>query len=210
MDWFAICFITGVWTLEGIVKWLCIDRLVGLPHFAMAPDFGPLKRRLHAYDQMKRHPKKFCEFVPAEGDDGLLSGGQHEILLGVLKKVEAKNAVLATFWSIVMAALVAFAFSSSCERLGVFPISLVAVCAPFLTAILLCAVQLDQIDANRTLASSCEDMVVAQKMQEALMLDLLKKEAAFRFSWLGAMFSVLAALVLSGLFAARAFPDIWP
>lgn len=41
-------------------------------------------------------------------------------------------------------------------------------------------------------------MVVAKKMQDALMLDLLKKEAAFRFSWLGAMASVLGALLFSG------------
>ena len=194
----AIYAIIISWVLEGIVKWICINRLVGLPLFAEDPDFGPLKRRLQAYVMMKRGPGNLFEMVPNEFGDGLLSGEQHEVLLGVLKKVEAKNAVLATFWSIVMAALVAFAFSRSSTDSYMLPTVLIVVCAPFLMSILYCAVQLDQIHANRTLAGSCDDVTVAKKMQEALMHDLLKKEAAFRFSFLGALSSVFGAVALSG------------
>lgn len=170
--WMGIVFLT-VW-LFTIIFWVAVRREMGLPHCHEHPNYGALKRRLAAYAMMKGRAddrQKKGAWVPTTSNI-LLTSCQHEVLLGILKKVEAKNAVIATFWAIVMAGLIAVGASSA--EFKYVALLLIGVTLPFLLAILVSVVQVDQIKTNRVLSRSSDLECVARLMQEDLMMDLLK------------------------------------
>lgn len=181
-----------IWSVELIIKQV-IDMFTGVGSSCRPYDFQPLVRRIKAYTALK--PCPVCS--DAQDAGAALTGAEHEVLLGILKKVEAKNAVLATFWSIAVAVVVAIGvsvdFKEAAMKYEFF--CLFAVLVPFLISIVVAAKQLDQISTNRILARHSDEQAIRREMQEALMKDLLDKEAAFRFGWYGAAATSLLSIV---------------
>ena len=132
---------------------------------------GELDERLESYAKMKGESE-----APDVETTGLLSSGQHEVLLGTLKKVEAKNGTLFTALTFVAAATVALIASEN----GGIPKPIISgflfLQIPFFWASLRGMKQVDQW------SSDGKDVV---EMQAELKNDLLTKEVCFRFSMTG-------------------------
>lgn len=147
-----------------------------------------LRKRLAAYDLMKSGKR----LSPWDSDEELLPVRQHEVLLGILKKVEAKNASLFSALTFVSAATVAVSgLDAFDEHKGVLA-ALFLFTLPCLWASLRGMRQVDQKDMPAKPSSSRERAVVMQRM---LMDDLLQKEAAFDFAYKGAFLGLTLGLV---------------
>ncbi|MGR3632205.1 MAG: hypothetical protein ACU0A8_08835 [Limimaricola soesokkakensis] len=159
--------------------------------------FIALRDRLEAYAQMKG--EGFQEFGPGL----MLTTGQHEVLLGILKKVEAKNAALTTFWVFGLGSLLSFSVSNGTilNRNPGFAISLSVLFFPFLVASIAGMKQLDQFHLWRLRSDKLQGGEgLSMRMQMALMLDLRSKELLYRASHLAAMTFALMASVFFMLF----------
>ena len=164
-----------------------------------------VQRRLSAYAEMKgeENNKKLLFDLP-------LSPRQHGILLGALKKIEAKNAVLGAvvFFG---TALAAGAFLNS-EDGEFVEAQMLLFNLMFIIAILLIvgridgAAHLGQRHANAIAMKTRSEQCLASNMQRALVQNLLEKEAGFALSILLIVFTIIAAMFLFP--AANVFPSM--
>ncbi len=178
-------------------------RNVGL--FKSDYDLAALKVRLAKYAEMIGHdPDVVVERNQTGSQNYFLTTGEHKILLGALKKVEAKNAVLAAIniFLVTMGAKIYYdthSDMSSVQR----PAFLTVLLLLFLLA--LARVQgnghLGQRNFSEIRGRSAQEgaAFLGTSMQQALMRDLLMKEAAFDFSYrciAGVFFAGIIILLL--------------
>lgn len=170
-------------------------------------DLGPLYERLELYACLIGHEKFSVQGNAFKKREALTEGG-HKILLGTLKKIEAKNAVLSAINIFLIAASVNFYAGygrdlTSCQRVGL------------LAMIIILFVTLGgRIDGNghlgqahfnrlrRRLGDGVGRKDVPIEMQRELMRDLLRKEALFATSFfmIGLVMFGYVGLVAVGLF----------
>lgn len=171
-------------------------------------DFRPLKLRLGKYSEMLgQQAVPASSLLSSQNSSYSLSSGEHKILLGVLKKIEAKNAVLSAINIFMLTAGTKIYYDmhgsmNSLQR----PLFLSMI---FFLFILILA----RVEGNGHLGQRhfnglrCEpplegSLGLGEKMQEALMLDLLKKEALFDFSYraIAIVFFLSLAIFFLGFF----------
>ena len=178
----AVSIAVAAYVLMFVV-YQVIKREMGMPHFAQEPDFGALNRRIEYYASLKGAP------VASTENASRLDEVAHEVLLGTLKKVEAKNASLTTLWVFLITSMLLLATSEALKEVAYIKelmSALIFVAFPFLLSSLAGMKQLDQIDANRILTSTCSARDAALRMQNQLKRSLIAKETDFRFSYCGA------------------------
>lgn len=162
------------------------------------------KKCISACNQRKQVLNRLSDYArmqearePAEQHEpeGLhLSGDQHAILLGILKKVEAKNASLLTMWSLMITSIVAFSALKFPKELSGELVWLLILAILFLFSCLVGMRQVDQVHYKQ-LSGRVDS---AKRLQDELICDMLTKEAAFRFAHTGAFFYVGIAMLLFG------------
>ena len=181
--------------LSMSITYYLIKQGMGSRHRRSQPNFHDLDIRLKAYAKLK---------------GALASETEHEVLLGTLKKIEAKNVGLTTFWIFLITSILLVATSGDfLEIFWLRPLLLTSafLTIPFLISSIQGLKQLDQISTNKAIEAekslcSCDKIDrIAKQMQEDLKTDLLKKETAYRFSYCGA---VCATFTLMLLFATAA------
>ena len=124
----------------------------------------------------------------------LLTSMEHEVLLGTLKKVEAKNAALFQAFTFIAAGNLALISSESYAQIREYLVSILVLSLPFFWASLQGMKQVDQLDMPTTSDSEA----LAKEMQDALKRDLLVKEASYDFAYKGAfLFVTLAVLAFA-------------
>ncbi|MBK5928069.1 hypothetical protein [Rhodobaculum claviforme] len=135
-----------------------------------------------------------------------LSGPGHAILLGILKKIEAKNATLATLGAIVVAFLGLFltgpvgdslVVAAGNSSVGYLTLAFGAILVLPGGQLFVGIRQLDQKDFGAMADDPGRAMATRARMQWDLIDDLLRKERAFAFAevWIG----VVLLLLLIGL-----------
>jgi hypothetical protein len=151
-----------------------------------------LIQRLEGYALLKGVS---CEGVPQNGDQKRpLTSTGHEVLLGTLKKIEAKNVALISLAAILVALI---ALISTLNKSINFQLFLVVVAILMVVPVWQLFRGIRQIDQH-DFEICCRDEVaircISVQLQLALIDDLLCKERAFRFAkfWI----SLLALLVL--------------
>lgn len=125
-----------------------------------------LRQRLQSYAEVKK-----TDFYSRR-----LTREQHGILLGALKKVEAKNGTLFAALTFVAAATVALIASDRLQESANYAAGFLVVQIPFFWATLRGMRQIDQVSS---------DGKNTEEMQNDLKNDLLIKETCFRFSMTG-------------------------
>ena len=155
-----------------------------------------LKLRLRAYATMHSAYGIVQQPSPAAGLE--LSPQDHAILLGILKKVEAKNATMVAVWSFIVSALVAGLSFEKDEAFQMTAALFIVAVAPFLFAAIGGTRQLDNHSQATRCCSGKESY--PKVLQRELMNDLLLKEAYFAFSRTGAY---VVLLVMVGLVAVN-------
>ena len=93
-----LTFFVGILVIRNISRPASRDRL------------ATLRRRLRDYAAMKKGYKVWPSVSRSE-HHSLLKPAEHDILLGIIKKVEAKNGVMATIWALFFACVTTAAFS---------------------------------------------------------------------------------------------------
>lgn len=166
-----------------------------LIHRDMEFDVSKIKARMIAYAELKPPPE----------DGATVLHTQHEILLGMLKKVEGKNAALATMITFITGAVFAFSMSDDVDPAARASIAFVI---PPLCGLLVATVtgmrhlsnsRLGEIEEHlmKSGATQWRGMRMAEVLQLDLMLDLQFKERAFRLALFGfVVASALAAVLL--------------
>lgn len=167
---------TIVVLVAELVVWLCISG--DYPRERGAARKGVLLR-IKGYAILK---KEGCKSVN-QIYEGILPAGEHEVVLGTLKKVEQKNAVLVSILIFALAVLVSLSYSESlsASQQCFFVVLLTGLIPPFCVAFS-GFVQLDQRDF-RLMCVRSDEKVAASRLQDALLSDLMRKEHAFRFSF---------------------------
>lgn len=147
-----------------------------------------LRSRLDGYARLKMDKE---DQKDPKGVEGCLSPSAHEVLLGTIKKVEAKSSALSTVIIFALATFTAVVFGggcsepekcSACDNYGLIAASAAALLVLPLYFSLVGMRHLDLI-CNRS-GSNDACYLEPYEMQKALMEDLLKKEKGYRFSWL--------------------------
>lgn len=163
-----------------------------------------LHNRLKAYAYLKSD--KAVSFKAARKPISVLSAEEHEILLGVLKKVEAKNGTMVTFWALITSGLIAFMVSSFSDR-EVFGVSAVLFVGliPFLVAALRGTRQIDNFSSPFTGRLKVDKHTPAE-MQKELLDDVLMKENCLFVTQRGA---VIYLIVAGGLIILLALEKFW-
>lgn len=122
----------------------------------------------------------------------ILSRNQHRILLGILKKTEAKSATIATLVIFALAAIVTILTSDT--KLGIAPASALYFTAGILALLLISSVDaaghLGQRDYNR-LAKKTSQPIRGRELQKQLMRDAIKKEERYSASWWLMLFAAI-------------------
>ena len=143
-------------------------------------DYSLLKARLRHYAFMLEGKK--ADVLPQTGL--ILNGAQHKVLLGIIKKIETKNAVLSAINVFLVLALLRVLVDFQVAQGGpwLFYASLSAATA----AVFLIVARLDGISHLSQTQSSAiilsNRTVAPVEMQKALMANLLQKEAVFSMS----------------------------
>ncbi|MFC0340915.1 hypothetical protein [Paracoccus niistensis] len=176
------------WFLLAILLlMLCLDP-------AEQDKYELLRMRLSGYVRAKgtmQVSSSLSSFVP-------LTPAEHEILLGTLKKVEAKNAAMVA----VHTFFAGFLFSSLSGEAGTPRTMLYSIFLAFEIIFLAAAVvgvrQLDNYSLRKVLRKfgGKRDFDVQLKLQQDLMDDLLVKERLHRFSSLGGLVTVTSAAMM--------------
>jgi hypothetical protein len=122
------------------------------------------------------------------------------ILLGILKKVETKNGVMATIWAIMIAALAILSQATNKEN-EALDIALMAYSAPFLFLSILGTRQLDNyssdhIHTEEAAANSPWLHTYAASLRTALVKDALLKEEMLFISQKGAQVLIVLGSLL--------------
>ena len=191
----ALLVFSGMLLMSRIYK-----KRSGLRRTGMV-DFGPLKLRLHKYAVMIGHEPSS---TPLDSNALVvqnyhLSTGEHKILLGALKKIEAKNAVLSAV-NIFLLTVGAKIYYDLVYNLNEWQRPVFLVCLLALFFMLLARVEGNGHLGQRRFNKLREQPVLegsaslGVSMQEDLMMDLLKKESIFDFSYkvIAAVFFVAA------------------
>ena len=165
--------------------------------------YNQLRQRLSAYALMQwpcateyHPPKNNISFVPSAM---LICESQHKILLGILKKAEAKSAVMVVAVIFAIPALENMIWDF--VKCSIFASALVAFSAGIFTSLLifgvLGAVHLGQ-PHFRKLSKEKRVSILGRELQRALMHDMLRKEVVLRHTiWLGSVaFGCAASAVL--------------
>jgi len=124
---------------------------------------------------------------------GSIKSVEFEVLLGILKKVESKNATLLTVWTFLISSMLVFStVGMDSGRLSNSSMAWAMIVAsiPFLLFSLSGTHQLDNFSEPVKSAERC-DRTLQEKMVEELMLDALRKEQMFFISKLGAQILLL-------------------
>ena len=158
--------------------------------------YDEVKIRMDCYADLLGLNDNVNSFTPS---GAILSVGQHKILLGTLKKIEAKNGVLgavnAAFLTLVVAYVTAFRASLDQRE----EMLLVVVAGLLVSNIIL------RVDGNSHLGqgrfrkirkSSLFAVSLRKKMQEDLIKNLVEKEAYFHYSVLMLGLAFLGAIFL--------------
>lgn len=153
---------------------------------------------------MKQKPSSFQ--CPELNPNFTLTSDEHEILLGILKKVEAKNGAMITFWALIITALVAislvFGSSDNFGPLRATASLLILGALPFL----LCAVagtrQVDNFSYPLTEKGMSFEKVTIL-MQKELMADLLQKEEYFYATRVGAIIYLVVCSILHACYFVK-------
>lgn len=161
-----------------------------------------LRKRLRDYAVMKDR-NQLTSSCQISNINLLLSPGEHEILLGILKKVEAKNGVLATIWSLFFAGIITAASAgfyletqseaaTNAKAFAATSSLFIIMGIPFLVASIIGTRQIDNF-----LVGSWQNVRDVRKssilLQDALMKDALLKEEML---WISQRAAVLYALIL--------------
>jgi len=168
-----------------------------------------LRNRLSCYAEMKLPIGTSA--LPEGSKNGAICGytrltvDQHAILLGILKKVEAKNASL--FRALTFIATVTIAVSGTSDILCLNSLTMggfLFACIPLIFASLRGMRQLDQWDFR--VLSRCTSNVT-DRMQRDLCHDLLVKEACYGFAYRGSYLLIFAGLTTVAWWIMTAVPD---
>ena len=150
---------------------------------------GNLKKRLKLYAKMQGAGG----YKPS-----ILSGKEQKILLGILKKVEAKNSSLVRLWTFFAAGLLALLTRIECDPRREYVICALILIVPFLLASIRGMYQIDQIDTDKIFERFEVEEDQQNEMQKTLMDDLRCKETVYAFSYKGAQCFAVVLLVFSG------------
>lgn len=156
-------------------------------------DFALLKERLDHYAVMqdqstsRDEDEEIVAYLKYPPSRPVLSASSHKILLGVLKKIEAKNAVALTVTALLIGGLLSVSGSVVGKDAGLvyFYLLIVGVLFGPLVSGVDGARHLGQLEyrafTERRLGKSCRATVKCRvkDMQRELMLDLIYKEYAF-------------------------------
>ncbi|MCC5961233.1 MAG: hypothetical protein JJU08_18035 [Rhodobacteraceae bacterium] len=160
-----------------------------------------LKLRLRAYAKLSECDANDCgEAIPE--DHILLGKNAHRILLGTLKKIEAKNAALISLAAILVGVGAILASLEDHQKLPAMHLAFVFL--GLLTIVPMYQLfrgikQVDQYDFYFEICFDDSNMAKAMKaLQLGLMHDLLTKERAFRFAkfWVGLISFILLMIVI--------------
>ena len=151
-------------------------------------------RRMAAYSNLKS-PNLSEKATPINGF--YLTSGAHEVLLGTLKKVEAKSAALTSVivfsLTIFIGSIVASGTYDNFDRL----LAILATCLILPLIFSFRGIyQLDQSDFRKTTDYDSDPKRVSKALQGKLMDDLISKERSFRFSRKVTMFSISILLLI--------------
>ncbi len=145
--------------------------------------FGPnpqsrIRKRLQAYAMISNGQRDF----ERSERTGTLTVKEHAILLGILKKIEQKSAVLSTIIVFIMAAFLSGFYQSNGHEVERSILGWAAGC--IFPAFLAAFVGIRHIDLGHTYGrwfSSTEEH--ARFIQRQLIDDLVRKECCYKFSW---------------------------
>ena len=151
-----------------------------------------LKKRLCYYARMKVTDRQEIRACRPKS----LSGEEQEILLGILKKVEAKNSSLVRVWTFFAAGLLALLTRIECDPRREYVTCALILSVPFLLASIRGMYQVDQVDTDEIFERNNESDQ-QEEMQKALMNDLRCKETVFSFSYKGAQLFAIALFAFS-------------
>ena len=165
----------------------------------LARDFD--SKDVASIDAIRLRMAAYAELKPALNTKNLtkrraiLSADQHEVLLGTLKKVEHKNAILVTVTIFALSVLVAaqIGVGVSTQMKDVFTIFTFSFILPLCRAFS-GFVQLDQRNFRRLEVTTVS--TAAWNLQRSLLIDLMRKEFAFRFAFISVRFLVIGLLLL--------------
>lgn len=192
---------------------LLIEAYSNTPYFAAYLQFAAIMlvwigMRLLFRLRYKRHvPARLASYadmlglgpVEQEPKGVPLSSGQHKVLLGILKKVEAKNSTLARIWTFVGAAC-ATVFSNP----KTFDWARELAHRGLLYAIAGLIISISGMWQVDQFSSSAR---TKDKMQNALINDMLAKEASFRLSIHLAYFALVYFVIRSLIVILQTFSD---
>lgn len=185
---------------------VCLSLLtLGLKRSPIQPRRQLLRLRLAAYAEMKKKSEDRCLYRGRLSEDELLSAEEHEVLLGILKKVEAKNGVLTGVWTFLFSIQVAFAlggdfnfcFGTDRGLLEWFYFSMLVANVIFLAFSVLGARQIDNFEKSLR-SSECLSFQLMLEMQRELLDDACRKEDYLFISKAGAIFFPIVALLPFG------------
>jgi hypothetical protein len=137
----------------------------------------------------------------------LICADEHEILLGILKKVEAKNGVMATIWALFLGSITASVFGvSSAENCPAKSIAFAQTGAmfiiagvPFIIASILGTRQIDNFSMLRWSKVS-KSSNSARILQAQLLEDAILKEEFLWISRSGAIIFALTVPILAAIY----------
>jgi len=172
-----------------------------------------LRKRLRDYAAMKAPSYLFyagCKSRNPPARKQLICADEHEVLLGILKKVEAKNGVMATIWALFFGSITAsvFAVSSAAsdapdapEKIAFAQAGAMFIVAgvPFIVASIFGTRQLDNFSTLRWPKVS-KSSSSARKLQAQLLEDAILKEEVLWMSRLGAIIFALTVPLLAAIY----------
>ncbi|MGY6412200.1 MAG: hypothetical protein ACXIUV_14400 [Alkalilacustris sp.] len=163
-------------------------------------------------DADTRQPRDRADMPPCVP---LMSDPGHLILLGILKKIEAKNAALATIAAVVVAFLGFFLTGLMADSIPSWPGMPPAIFLALAFGLILTTPlfqlfvgnrHIDQKDFSRITEDANCDLAIRARMQRDLIDDLLNKERAFAFARVWIPLILLLALLFLPLLALYCLP----
>ncbi|MBZ4690087.1 MAG: hypothetical protein JG765_1338 [Cereibacter sp.] len=176
----VVWYFTAVYYLE-------LRRQFRFPEYPFASRYPLWRRRMKLYARLQ-----------AAAPDNVSDRGPEaqEVLLGSLRKVETRTAVLAALWGVVLVGLAALSLLQRNWQAGQLLMAALAVWSvPYAARLVLGISQIDQLETHKMMTRSSDDAAAAGLLQDQLIRDLFDKELAFRFSAFG--FRALVVLLLA-------------
>ncbi len=184
-------------TIIVAIIWFGVPLMYLVSQRNMRPGHGKLKERLIAYADM--HDGVASKQREQNSAIALLPSREHKVLLGILKKVEAKNATMVTIWTFIDASIITAVASSKDDAFRQTAILFLFASLPFILAGIYGSRQIDSF-SRAFLRTEKTELDLACEMQKELMDDALRKEDALYFSRRGAMLFVVVAITLATIY----------